>query len=66
MLIVVAILLLLVIAVIFTRAPLDVAMELGPVGLRTGWRGRIARVTRIVFAQLLVYDAVKDVLASPR
>jgi hypothetical protein len=32
----------------------------------TGWRARIAHVTLIVFAQLLVYDAVKDVLASPR
>jgi len=43
-----------------------VAIELGPVGLMTGWRARIAHVTLIVFAQLLVYDAVKDVLASPR
>ena len=48
------------------RSPLDVAIELGPVGLMTGWRARIAHVTLIVFAQLLVYDAVKDVLASPR
>ena len=49
-----------------SRSPLDVAIELGPVGLMTGWRARIAHVASIVFIQLLVYDAVKDFLASPR
>lgn len=33
-------------------------------GLMTGWRARLAHITSIVFVQLLVYDAVKDLLAS--
>ena len=51
-------------AVAVKASPLAIAAELGPMGLMTGWRARLAHITSIVFVQLLVYDAVKDLLAS--